>query len=341
MKLKKLNLLLLLAVAFLLVVTGCKSSNNGSGGNSNGVSFKVVDKKMFVNNESDNSKKYVGIKVKLKNTSKDSLSFSDDDFGLKDSKGNTKSPENGYFDDLNDSVSKLDYGKISDGESKTGWIFFNVKPTKKYTLTYKGTLIGDDNTDDVKLSKPVDLSLVKDESNDVNTAAKAYIDAVFFDGSSKEYKKYISNDLDVERAKVYKETTNKIFEAGGLENTEQSAKANAAIAQIYQKGNAEKTKIKTKVKVLTGNAAMVNISGYTMNLNDIFENYELNTDENGQVDPKEFLTGMLESMDSHDVKKISSTYLDLTLKKDGSRWKVVDSGDTYNRIVDAFDGTGY
>ncbi|MQS53544.1 DUF5105 domain-containing protein [Companilactobacillus mishanensis] len=341
MKNRKLNLLLLLVFALVFVVTGC--GNNGSSsnnsGDSHGVSMKIGKSQMVVTSDGDQSSKYLAVKVTLKNNSSNELNYSFDDFGLKSDGGNVKSAKSVYFTEDDDAVEKLDFGKISNGESKTGYVFFNTKPGKKYDLIFKNNMYKGTDEIKVNLSNPVDTKVMIDDSKTAEKAAKSYIQAVFFGNDTDDYNRLVSNNLQKERETFNKEANSKILDAAYLSDTVDDDGTDA-IVKAYQEASSKKTKIKVRVKELSSKSAVVNISGYVIKLDDVFEGYS-GLDEGEQISVEDFASALKAGIDNTKVSKIESDYNDLTLKKDGDKWKIITSGSDFNNITDLFDGTGY
>ncbi|MGT2958943.1 DUF4352 domain-containing protein [Streptococcus bovimastitidis] len=178
----------LLTLTSVLVLGACGgSSTNGkdTSTSKNGLEVKVLDGEYVTSKDltaSSSSKGFLALHVKLTNKGDKSITYGQTNFTLasKDDEEDIE-PENVY--DSLDHFKTLDYGKVSKGRSKTGYIVYEVdKKEKKYNLLVETATNGDDDTEEVKI--PVNAAKYPDNSEKIKELAKTFITQTFLDGSA-------------------------------------------------------------------------------------------------------------------------------------------------------------
>ncbi|MQS53614.1 DUF5105 domain-containing protein [Companilactobacillus mishanensis] len=342
MKHKRVEILLLAIFGIVLFISGCskEGTNTTNQSSSKNVTLKVKNAQVMVADDGNDKENLIAVKVKVTNNAKDDLEYSQTDFRLKDGQGNVKSGiDTPFFGDADGSINAIDMGQLSNGESQTGYVFFKAKQGPKYTVTFKGTL-DNDNSDDVKISQGLNTKVVIDRSDSSLKAAKAYIQGVFFGDQPDDYDDIVENNVIKESATFNKELASNISKRGFF-NNEFSDEEDDSLVKAYQTANTKKTRIKPTLKYLTGNTAVVNISGYTLSLSDVYDTYDDKYDSVENVDNKTVIDRVTDIFSSEKPAKIKNSDVDLVLKRHGDKWKIETSSNQYDEVVDTFAGTGF
>ncbi|MQS89981.1 DUF5105 domain-containing protein [Companilactobacillus mishanensis] len=337
MKRKGLSIFAMLALVLVVFVSGCSSSNKGSGSN-DGVSVKILSKQVMVRDDltAKKGKKVLAFKVKVKNEADKKLIFGASDFKLKDSAGNSKSTAIVDFSyHAKENIKDIDVGNMSKGESKTGYVFFDAKPGAKYDLVFKPVLGDKNSTKDVTVEQQINTAGIKDESTKAQKAGGAYVQAVFFDNNTSNYKKYVANDLKKDRTAYDNHAAEQFLNIGGY-SMDLSDKESADVMRIYKSVNKKKSDIKTDLVAMNGKTAVLQISGKTVKADSVFEKYHEKYSDEGDINLGTLLDQYTDLMDKQSTKSFMEA--DLIMKKDGSKWRIVNKGNDYELVGNIFNG---
>lgn len=284
----------LVSLSSVMLLAACGNKSSQESGKSKDLAVSIVDGQYIVPSDSklesdDNG--YLALKVKITNKTDGSLSIGRDDFTLSDSDDNSIDSESVY--DSQNQFKTLNYGKLSKGKSKTGYLVYQVdKSEKKYDLSVGQLYISDGKKTKDEITIPVKISKYKDNTEEIKSLTNQFINQTFLNGSgslsriytsaasfegkkatvellatkSKSSKK-LSNDADSDKKAYYD-----VF-SQALKNSFQYFKPSDAetttFIDQYVEVNAKRAKMDVTIKSYFPDSAVVQVKPSVIDLKDM------------------------------------------------------------------------
>lgn len=282
-----------ITLASIFILGACSGQSKDSSTTKNGLQVKIMDGEYITTKDlksSSSSKGYLALQVKLTNKGDKSIPYGTDSFSLTTKEdGEAIEPSNVY--DSQNQFKTISYGKVSKGQTKSGYLVYEVdKKEKDYELVVESTIPGEDETE-VKI--PINASKYDDNSEKVKDLAKTFVTQTFLDdkatidGADAEAAS-TSGDAEVELLAKKTEKSDK-WELANKADEDRSAYMKAFVeaakegwsyykpgdgeaqkfAQQYIAANSKRAQVEYTVKDYLPTSATVTVKPSVINFNDI------------------------------------------------------------------------
>jgi len=133
---------------------------------------------------------YLALEITVTNETNESLHLSSFDFSLYDDNNTQVTSEDIFSRD--NTFNEFDWGALSAGMNRTGYIIFPVDKTQTYTLHYTHSASLEATVVEIEL----DITEFEDNTLDAITATTALIEEIFLARSNNDYQDFIANDRE-------------------------------------------------------------------------------------------------------------------------------------------------
>lgn len=296
---------------------------------------------------------YLALKVNVKNTTRQQLEVSKDDFKLKkDDK--SISPESMTIDGMTD----IQDTKLDKDDTASGYVFFKVNKKDKYELKYTPEATDYEKNDKLS-STTVDVNAAKykDPGESAKKAAKQYVEAVFLDDKDAQEHNDLENNVKEDAKKYHDDFVNGLRDQ--LDKEYVSEQQADKIFQDYVKDGAKRDQISYKIYEAQPNKVKIEINLKNVDfesmdfdkLSEDFVNDFINKhkdddsidEEQASKEAAQYILDKLPEMISKAevATQDSSGYQIELVKKDG-KWEVETTGSDaygYNSLRNQFLGS--
>lgn len=345
---------LTVAVFSVIVISGCGGKTTSNNDKKIEVSkSKIAEMSVesgsyvvpFSEDGEGGSDTYIALDVKVKNTGKEQMYVSTDDFSLVEKgEDETIAPDTTFETGIDNFVD----GKLSAGKSLNGTVLFNINSDKKYTLIYAPDSMDESSKVDIKTT--LDLSkyeATKKELEDPKKALDSYIDVVLLNKENQNYDKYVSTDSEVAKETVKKAYTKSLkdYLVYSYKPTEEEINT---FFKTFQEIEAKRATYETKVIGNVGKKALVEVTMKGLSneeISDIFSEYKDEyTDQTDGYDSEKSeqyaLTKYSEIIEKSELGESNNDIKVLLTKKD-DKWDVSlksNTDGTNEELLRAFIG---
>lgn len=288
----------LLTLATLTACAGRSGNTNKSGGantttvaSNQSAQVEIVDGEYLLSNNSGRNKKYLALRLKIKNTSGSSISFSPDNIALYNDQDDKIAAEFVYFPEDGE-FELLSFEQLSDGRAVTGYVLFDAEPGQTYELEFSAM-----NEKTYKRTQPITIKVntdhYTDKSEEALKAAEHFVSSVFLGDevllgqtrlnhtgeATVSLLTSSSSDKQTDQfadTSAYREEFIKLFTedvTAAFDDFYPTEAESRALISSYIKANVERGRVDYSIKSYTPTAAEIYIRPQTIDLS------ALNTDQ--------------------------------------------------------------